>query len=318
MGKSKSNKSIKTTIHPRNKHQGRYDLEELIKVYPELKPFVKPNKFGDLSIEFADPNAVKILNSALLKHYYNLDYWDIPEGYLCPPIPGRADYIHHIADVLRVYNFGNIPNKITCLDVGTGANCIYPIIGVKEYGWNFIGSDIDPISIESAQKIIDSNTDLKNSITLKLQSNSKDVFYNVIKRDEKIDLTLCNPPFHASLDEAQSGTKRKLSNLNHKEVCKVTLNFGGQNNELWCDGGENKFIKNMIKESGKFAKSCFWFSSLVSKQSNLKGIYDALDSMNATDVKTIPMGQGNKTSRIVAWTFLTTDEQKEWRDTRGK
>jgi len=318
MKKSTFGKQVKVKLHSRNKHQGRYDLEGLMQALPELSPFVKPNKFGDLSIDFADPNAVKTLNRSLLKQYYKLNYWDIPEGYLCPPIPGRADYMHHIADVLRIYNFGNIPKKIICLDVGTGANCIYPIIGVKEYGWSFIGSDIDPKSIKSAQKIIDSDPELNKSIELKLQSNPKDVFYNILKQEERVDLTVCNPPFHSSLEEAQSGTKRKLSNLNHKEVSTVTLNFGGQNNELWCDGGENKFIKNMIKESKKFSKSCFWFSTLVSKQSNLKGIYDSLKISGASDVKTIAMGQGNKTSRIVAWTFLSSDEQKEWRNTRWK
>jgi len=318
MKKTKSKKPVKSKIHPRNKHQGRYDLDALAIACPDLKSFIKPNKYGDLSIDFSDANAVKTLNQALLQYYYKLPYWDIPDGYLCPPIPGRADYIHHIVDLLRIYNFGNIPKKITCLDVGTGANCIYPIIGVKEYGWNFIGSDIDPISLKSAQKIIDSDSDLKSSITLKLQPNSKDIFYNVIRRDEQIDLTVCNPPFHASIEDAQKGTKRKLSNLNHKEISKVSLNFGGQSNELWCDGGENKFIKNMIKESKKFSKSCFWFSTLVSKQSNLKGIYEALKSMQAIDVKTIPMGQGNKASRIVAWTFLSSEEQKKWSDDRWK
>ncbi|NTW18596.1 MAG: RlmF-related methyltransferase, partial [Nostocales cyanobacterium W4_Combined_metabat2_030] len=58
-------------------------------------------------------------------------------------------------------------------------------------------------------------------------------FRNVIKKEERFDLTICNPPFHASFEEAQSGTLRKLSNLNHKRITKPTLNFGGQNKELW-------------------------------------------------------------------------------------
>ena len=59
----------------------------------------------------------------------------------------------------------------------------------------------------------------------------------------------------------------------------------------------------MIQESKEFAKSVKWFSSLVSKKSNLNAIYDALREAKVKEVKTIPMGQGQKISRIVAWTF---------------
>ena len=60
----------------------------------------------------------------------------------------------------------------------------------------------------------------------------------------------------------------------------------------------------------------FWFTTLVSKQSNLKNAYKTLEKYRALEVKTIPMGQGNKTSRIVAWTFLTKEDQKEWKNSR--
>src|SRR5690606_24715537 len=115
------------------------------------------------SIDFFNPQAVKALNKALLFYYYDIVYWDIPENYLCPPIPGRADYIHYIADLLADNNKGIVPtgSEIKCLDIGVGANCIYPIIGVKEYGWSFIGADIDALAIKSAKKIIASNPSLQ-------------------------------------------------------------------------------------------------------------------------------------------------------------
>jgi len=91
---------VKSRLHPRSKHINRYDFKKLIEGFPELESFVKPNKFGDESIDFSDPKAVICLNKALLKHHYGIEHWLIPEGYLCPPIPGRADYIHHIADLL--------------------------------------------------------------------------------------------------------------------------------------------------------------------------------------------------------------------------
>lgn len=308
----------KPKLHPRNKHRERYDFKKLIECCPPLSPFVKLNPYNDLSIDFFNPQAVKMLNKALLKLYYDIGDWDIPQNYLCPPIPGRADYIHYIADLLSHENNGKIPvgNQITCLDIGVGANCVYPIIGNKEYGWSFIGADIDPVAIQSANKIIASNPALQGKVEIRLQANPKDIFLGIIQKNEFIDITLCNPPFHVSAAEARSGTLRKLTNLTNKKTNTPTLNFGGQNNELWCEGGEKRFVRDMILQSKQFSTSCLWFSTLIAKQVNLKSVYDELKKANALEIKTIPMGQGNKISRIVAWTFLTLEQKKKWRNTR--
>jgi len=318
----KKEKQVKVIpkIHPRNKHEGRYDFAKLIAASPELADHVKPNLRGEDSIDFANPDSVKVLNKAILIAQYGLTDWSIPPKYLCPPIPGRADYIHHMADLLCSSNFGKIPtgNQITCLDVGVGASCIYPIVGQIEYGWSFIASDIDPISIESSQKIVDTNEKLKDQVTLKLQDKKDDILYGIITKDDRIDLSVCNPPFHSSAEDAMTGSSRKVKNLMGGRVKKVTLNFGGQPNELWCEGGERKFVRELIRQSQKFASSCFWYSTLVSKQTNLKGYYEALKNVEAVEVKTIPMGQGNKTSRILAWTFLTKEQQKQWKVAKWK
>jgi 23S rRNA (adenine1618-N6)-methyltransferase len=302
----------KSKLHPRNKHRERYEFKQLIGSCPELAPFVSRNVYDDESIDFFNPEAVKMLNKALLKYFYHIDNWDIPQNYLCPPIPGRADYIHYCADLLSECNNGKIPtgNKIKCIDIGVGANCIYPIIGNREYGWSFAGSDIDYMAIESAMKIIEANPLLKWAIELRSQHNSKDIFYGIIQKDEYFDLSVCNPPFHSSLAKAQMGTLRKLSNLKGKKITKPALNFGGQSNELWCEGGELRFVRDMIQQSKQFATSCLWFTTLISKEANLKEVYSYLKKVEAVDVRTIPMGQGNKTSRIVAWTFLSQKQQQ--------
>ena len=310
--------AVKPKIHPRSKHLGRYDFKQLIESNPDLAPFVRNNAYNDLSIDFSNPDAVKMLNKALLIYSYNLTDWDIPAHYLCPPIPGRADYIHHIADLLATYNHGKIPTgqSIHCLDVGVGASCIYPIIGINEYGWTFTGTETDPIALQSADKIIQSNAVLKGKIDLRLQTDPKDIFRGIIQPDEHFDLTICNPPFHASAAEAQAGTLRKLSNLSQQRITKPTLNFGGKNSELGCEGGEIRFVRTMIRQSRKFASSCFLFSTLISKESNLRAVYGALKQAEAIEVHTIEMGQGNKTSRIVAWTFLTPKQQNVWMESR--
>lgn len=305
-------------LHPRNKHRGRYHFNELISSFPQLGPMVRLNQYNDESIDFSDPEAVLLLNKALLKHYYGISHWSIPKSYLCPPIPGRADYIHHIADLLARGNKGVIPTgkKIKCLDVGVGANCIYPIIGAKEYDWSFVGSDIEPVAIQSAAKIIDSNPALRGKVELRLQGDAGNIFRGIVKKNEHFDLTICNPPFHASPEEAQAGTLRKLSNLNRKRITKATLNFGGENKELWCTGGEEKFVQRMVAQSKPLALTCCWFSTLIAKSAHLKTVYAALKKTAAVEVKTIPMHQGNKTSRLVAWTYLAKEQQRKWINTR--
>ena len=294
------------TLHPRNLHNNRYDFEALIKTNPDLQEFVKPNKYGDLSIDFANPQAVITLNKALLSHFYGIKNYTIPEGYLCPPIPGRADYIHHIADLLAISNNGVIPkgNTIKGLDVGIGANGIYAIIGASIYDWDFVGSDIEIESIKSVENIVNSNESLKGKIECKLQLNSQNIFTGIINKDDFYNFTLCNPPFHKSLKDAMDGNKRKIQNLTKQKITKNTLNFGGKNNELWCKGGEIAFITNMIKESLEFKNNVFWFTTLVSKKENLPLIYKKLEDIKVSEMKTIDMSQGQKITRVIAWSFL--------------
>lgn len=99
----------KPTLHPRNRHQGRYDFPSLIKAHPDLARFTITNPHGKPSIDFANPEAVRVFNRALLKAQYGIQHWDIPADYLCPPIPGRADYIHVAADLLATDNAGKFP-----------------------------------------------------------------------------------------------------------------------------------------------------------------------------------------------------------------
>jgi len=306
--------AVKENLHPRNSHRAGYDFKQLCKANPELRAYVSLNQYNDQSINFSDPNAVKALNKALLKCYYGVEHWDIPEGYLCPPIPGRADYIHYMADLLGETNNGVIPRggKISALDIGTGANCVYPLIGSSVYGWQFVGTDIDPVAIRSAKDIVSSNKAFQDTIILRLQTNKANIFKGIIKQGEGFDITICNPPFHASLQEAQASAAEKWKKLGISKP-QTALNFGGQKTELWCYGGEAGFIRRMVEQSALAAQQCLWFSTLVSKKDTLPVIYKALKQVSALDVKTISMTHGQKVSRIVAWTFQNEAEQREWR-----
>jgi 23S rRNA (adenine1618-N6)-methyltransferase len=288
--------SLKTQLHPRNRHRGPYEFAKLIKVCPDLTQYIAVNKYGLETIDFSDPMAVKTLNKAILKLTYDV-IWDIPDSFLCPPIPGRADYIHYIADILNLAK----GKALRVLDIGIGANCIYPLIGHKEYGWSFVGTDIDPVALSVAKEIVALNK-LEKGIELRWQKNPAHIFEGVLKEGEVFDISMCNPPFHASQRAALQGTQRKWKNLKLKTK---TLNFGGQGHELWCPGGEVAFITQMIEES--VSVKCFWFTTLVSQKSSLPHLYNKLKLVKATHVKTINMGQGHKKSRLIAWTFTQSN-----------
>ena len=310
----------KQGLHPRNLHQGRYDFEQLTTACPELAEFVHENKYGNQTIDFADFDAVKTLNFALLKHFYGIQHWDIPDGYLCPPIPGRVDYLHHIADFLAVQNEGEIPRgkTVRVLDIGIGANAIYPLVGHKSYGWHFVGTDIDLRAIKTVDAIIAANKLAKNAIESRLQGNPNHIFKGMFHEGEAFTISICNPPFHASQEEALASTRRKWKNLKIDDTAhtapkrkgrkqevrdQVHLNFGGKNNELCYPGGEIAFVEKMIAESAQFPQLCQFFSTLISKKTNLPKVYKLLKKVRAKTVKTIEMGQGQKQSRVVVWGF---------------
>jgi len=306
----------KPSLHSRNVHRNGYDFAELTTACPELKGYLVATPRGEQSIDFANPDAVKCLNQALLLRYYGIQYWDLPPGYLCPPVPGRVDYLHHLADLLARDAGGSVPQgkKVKVLDIGTGANLIYPIVGLHSYGWKFVGAEVDPVALGSAQLIAASNPSLKNAITVRRQKNAEHIFTGIIRAGEQLDLTLCNPPFHASAGEAKAGTQRKLKNLGERGAGKKqpVLNFGGQANELWCPGGERGFVSRMIEESQQYAQQVCWFSSLISKRENVAPLRKVLSRVGAERVEVIPMAQGNKLTRVLAWSFLTAEQAQAW------
>ncbi len=290
----------KAELHPRNRHRGGYDFAALAAARPELRPFLLRAKHGGVSIDFADSAAVRALNGALLQHAYGIQGWDLPEGFLCPPIPGRADYLHHAADLLA--EGGAIPrgSGVRALDIGTGASLVYPLIGHREYGWSFVGTDISQAALAAARRILDANPGLGGAISLRHQRRPGAIFEGGVEAGERFDLVLCNPPFFASAAEARAAAQAKWRKLGKAGSSR---NFGGQGAELWCEGGEVAFLRRMIAESAARPALARWFTSLVSTSSNLPAAHRALRQAGAKDIRTVEMAQGQKKSRFVAWRF---------------
>lgn len=281
-------------MHPRNLHRNRYDLKALLKSTPELAKFIVKNPSNEDTIDFSRKEAVKVLNKALLKTHYHIEHWDVPDEFLCPPIPGRVDYLHHLSD------FWTEDSERRGLDIGTGATLIYPLLGHAIYKWTFKASEINPKAYALAQKILEENN-LSGSIELVLQNQSQHIFRGVINPKEYFDFTMCNPPFHASAAEARAANERKWKKLGKKPQ---GLNFGGQGTELWCEGGERAFIAKMIEESLEFKHQVQWFTTLVSKDENLPALKSLLKKASVKSSKVVEMGQGQKKSRFLAWSFV--------------
>ncbi len=297
MSKKDSNIKSKSKLHANNKHKGIYNYKNLAKINPLLKDFIRRNQFGNISIDFSNPQAVYQLNKAILQDSYKIRYWELPHKYLCPAIPGRAEYIHHIAEILKPKT-----ENIRCLDIGTGASLIYPIIGVREYNWSFVGTDIDDLAINSARQIINNNG-LEEKIEIRKQNNDNAFFKGIVNKNEKFDISICNPPFFSSKKAYEQANLRKINNLSLGNGDKPEPNFRGIDSELWCLGGEKRFIKSMVKESKEYADSIRWFSTLISNNDNLKPIIKSLEKIKTKEIMTIPIELGNKKSRILVWRF---------------
>lgn len=302
----------KSSLHTRNLHRNPYDFDQLISCVPELSHYVFVNAYQTRTINFSIPQAVKLLNKALLQHFYNIKGWDIPDTNLCPPIPGRADYVHYIADLLAEGN-GKIPEgtSVKGLDIGVGANLVYPLISHQSYGWQMLGTDINEDSLKNARHILDQNPEVASGIELLHQPDANHIFKNIIGSEDKFTFSMCNPPFHDSKESMIKGNMRKNRNLNKSKNQKSLLNFGGQQSELWCEGGELRFITNMINESVDYSSQVLWFTCLVSKKDNLPKLTSLLKKVKA-EFKIVDMAQGQKVSRMLAWTFIPLQNRKNW------
>lgn len=301
--------ATKPGLHPRNRHRNRYDFADLTQSTPALSAFLRQGPHGT-TIDFACPQSVKALNQALLASVYRVNMWDIPEGFLCPPVPGRVDYIHHLADLLAEDCAGVIPSEASILDIGVGANCIYPLIGQHEYGWRFTGSETDGEALRNAARILEANPELQRMIRLRRQKDSQQIFTGIIHKNESFDATLCNPPFHDSEQSARQESERKKRNLGQN--AQASLNFGGRQEELWCEGGEVAFVSRMINESRAFGTQVRWFTSLVSKGEHLPALYRVMQEAGVVKVVKKEMAQGQKQSRFIAWSYLNDEQRARW------
>lgn len=283
-------------MHPENKYfENPPDFKLLAAKYPLFDKFVFQNKFGSFSINWKDRNALKELTRTLLIEDFNLSYWDIPDGYLIPSITSRCNYIHWIKDLLNSDEFDLDKNeKIIGIDIGTGANCIYPLLGHQIFNWDFKASDINEESLNIAETIVEENN-LKSFITLCHQHDSFKIFENIIKKNDFFFFSMCNPPYFSLEEEIKHDNPNTACEYNSKEV--------------YCEGGEFKFIIRMIEESEKFKFNVLWFTTLIGKKITLDKILKIISKNSYVKIiKKTTFYQGKLARWGLSWTYFTTDQ----------
>ena len=278
-----------------------YDFEALQRTVPELRGHLVKTPDGRTSLDFANAEAVRLLNKALLLSDYGLDFWDLPPGKLCPGVPGRLAYVHALAKLIAERTTSG--KKVVGLDVGTGASLIYPILGVSAYKWRFVASEVDQTALRAARAIVEFNPSLRGKVDVRQQARPAAIFEGIVRKNEHFAFTMCNPPFFTSAQEAERAARAKWAKLGRGKQESSALNFGGAAHELWTPGGEPAFLRRMISESAVIAPQVGWFTTLVSQRGYLKAATAQLRKLRAREHRIIELQSGNKRRRVLAWRF---------------
>ncbi|KAK7692919.1 hypothetical protein QCA50_004558 [Cerrena zonata] len=281
-------------MHPRNPFNNPPNFSELSQAYPALKPYVTQSSSG-WTIDFHNSHAQRRLTEALLHKFFGLSL-STPENRLCPPVPNRMNYILWLEDIIRAtYLASRRPETIRGIDIGTGASAIYPLLGCRTNPtWTFVGTDIDDISLKSAQKNIESNS-LKERIDLIKSDPSGSILPMTLHDDIIYDFTMCNPPFYSDKDEVRQSAEAKQIGPN--AVCT------GADVEMITPGGESAFVCKMVHESINFGAKCRWYTSMLGKMSSLNDVVKMLREHKIDNYAITEFVQGQTRRWAIAWSF---------------
>ncbi|KZF23351.1 DUF890 domain protein [Xylona heveae TC161] len=280
----------------RNIYNNDIDFKTLALQYPSFAKILKPN--GQL--DFSRPEAVQELTKTLLKRDFGLTI-ELPPDRLCPPVPNRFNYILWLQDLIDTTSDSfsdkyEPARKVFGLDIGTGASCIYPLLGcTQRSNWNFAGTDIDEESLKYARKNVAAN-ELDQRITLfKSDRNGPLIPLDLLKL-ERIDFTMCNPPFYESKDDMISSAEKK-----HQAPFSACT---GAEAEMVTPGGEVAFVSRMIEESERLQGRVQWYSTMLGKLSSVSVVIEKLKAVGITNWAVTDFLQGSKTRRWgVAWSY---------------
>ncbi|KAI6776817.1 hypothetical protein HG530_000762 [Fusarium avenaceum] len=275
--------------------------------YAEL--YAKPPDFQQLALQdadfvrlwdqhksdfFNDPECVMQLTKTLLKLDFGLQL-ELPDDRLCPPVTNRHNYLLWLKGLLDSTSYEKQGRQIVGLDIGTGASCIYPLLGCTERDWKFIATDIDSKSLEYARKNVSLNK-LEHRIHVMERKPSDTVIPLDDLGIDNIAFTMSNPPFYKSEAELVASAKQK----SRPPFTACT----GAKVEMVTVGGEVAFVDRVLKESLVLRERAQWYTSMFGFLTSLIEFVDKLREHNIDNYAVTEFVQGNKTRRwAIAWSF---------------
>ncbi|XP_051535930.1 RNA N6-adenosine-methyltransferase mettl16 [Myxocyprinus asiaticus] len=283
--------ALNKSMHPRNRYKDKPpDFVYLASKYPEFQKHVQTTLTGRVTLNFKDPEAVRALTCTLLKEDFGLTI-EIPLERLIPTVPLRLNYIHWVEDLI-----GGQGNPRRGIDIGTGASCIYPLLGASMNGWFFLATEVDDICFNYAKKNVEQNHLAELIKVVKVPQ--KTLLMDALK-DESIvyDFCMCNPPFFANQLEAKGVNSR-----NSRRPPPSSINTGGVT-EIMAEGGELEFVKRIIHDSLQLKKRLRWYSCMLGKKCSLAPLKDELRKQGVPKVTHTEFCQGRTMRWALAWSF---------------
>jgi len=273
------------------------DFSILINIFQELKKYIKEKKekdeINEFTFDWSNNNLSLLMTKCILNYYFDIKYYSIPNNFLIPPVPSRLNYLNTINTLLTSYNALNNNNKqnnVIGIDIGTGANLIYPLLGYSLYKWIFICSEINNDAYENAKTII-TNNKLEENIKLIKQKYKNLIFVGIINKEEKYFFTMCNPPYYDYEEEIKKEDKNRDCQYNFDEI--------------YYKNGEIGFFDEYFEESICYKKNVFLFTILIGKKTNVQIILDKIS--NDKNIKFYDMKRiqtGNNMRYIIYWSFF--------------
>lgn len=288
--------ALSKSMHARNRYKDKPpDFAYLASKYPDFKQHIQINLNGRVSLNFKDPEAVRALTCTLLREDFGLSI-DIPLERLIPTVPLRLNYIHWVEDLIGHQD----SDKTTVrrgIDIGTGASCIYPLLGATLNGWYFLATEVDDMCFNYAKKNVEQNN-LSDLIKV-VKVPQKTLLMDALKEESEIvyDFCMCNPPFFANQLEAKGVNSR-----NSRRPPPSSVNTGGIT-EIMAEGGELEFVKRIIHDSLQLKKRLRWYSCMLGKKCSLAPLKEELRIQGVPKVTFTEFCQGRTMRWALAWSF---------------
>jgi len=238
-------------------------------------------------LDFSRPEARHVVARVCLELHWNLK-WECPRDRLAPCVPNRVAYLAWLYEEV-------LPKRdLRVIDVGTGASCIYPLLGSRMFDWSFVATDIDTEAVKTAKANVKLNPDL-NIFVIKVDPDAPPLTSAKLLCEESssitsFDLSMTNPPFFADEEERDSA----VGGMHRPEGRAVCVR-----NEEIVQGGEVEFVKRIHSDPCPVV----WKSALLGKktsQAKLLTIFNR--DPKVLLVKSSSFRLGNTVRYLIAWT----------------